>query len=180
MGAGPAWMRHPDTARWARQLHWARNEASHSPKSADLIGPASKASEAAWKILREARHDRANEASAFYRRATMADAKDLRQRLITRAKSGEIIGYHEAAEALGLDFDDKLLRRLFVDALNDTADENERKREPLLCALVVDLESGLPTVGFWRRLGLTGKTPLSERRAAHATALIKVHKYAWR
>jgi hypothetical protein len=118
-------MRHRDAARWARQLHRARNDSSHSSKNAD--GPAIEASEAASKILGEARHHRANEALALYRRATMTDAKELRQRLIPRAKSGENIRYHEAAEALGLDFDDKLQRRFFVDALNDTADENNRR-----------------------------------------------------
>jgi hypothetical protein len=99
---------------------------------------------------------------------------------MTQATSHGIISYHAAAEAIGLDFDDQHQRRLFVDALNDTADENEGKGEPWLCALVVDAESSLPTVGFWPRLGLTGKTALSERRAAHASAVTKVREYLWR
>jgi hypothetical protein len=174
-------MQHSEASGCASTLHRARNKLAHSLAEADLQPLASQATKAVWKLLEISSCSIASQkrARTIHRRADRQDADDLRRYLVKVARTRKKVSYHVAAEKVGLDFDDKLERRFFVDALNDTADRNVESAEPLLCALVVDDESGRPTVGFWPRVGLTGRSPAAGRRAAHESAVARVWDWTW-
>ena len=177
---GPKWMRADETRGHPKKLHQARNDGAHSSDSGVLKRSAIAASESANKLLNAAgKSDLARIARLLHRRASRADAVDLRRRLIALAHSGNLVDYHPAAQSIDLDFDDDFERKLFVDALNETAEENVALDEPFLCAIVVDLQSSLPTIGFWRRLNLSGKDPIAQRRTAHGAAVQQVRNHNW-
>lgn len=80
----------------------------------------------------------------------------LRNRLIEAARNGRLLRYGEIAPAMGLRMDDPNDRGdlgRMLDAINQY--ENDANR-PLLSAVVVGAETGMPGAGFFpmaRRLG---------------------------
>lgn len=77
-------------------------------------------------------------------------------------RRGRPITYGEVATAFGHEWSLKIFGRLVV-TLDRIGDENTRRREPLLSALVVNQETGMPGAGFFEKYHPEARTQSARR-----------------
>lgn len=100
------------------------------------------------------------------------DAAELRGLLIGTARLGGLLTYGEVVRLLGEPWSPKARTALF-DALDCVGEENRRRKEPLLAALVVTKATGLPGPGFFRKW-LPQAEHDANRRLAHRDCLAAI------
>ena len=101
----------------------------------------------------------------------------LRDCLVQAARGGSMLTYGEVARRFGIPWSQGASAAL-VSALKRIEEENRRRHEPLLMALVVSKTSGMPGRGFFVAIGI-GPLADSERRARHRRHLRQVWAFEW-
>lgn len=96
----------------------------------------------------------------------------IRDYLVGLAKAGRTATYAEAVQSL------RCTEQQLWGLLNLAAEDNKKRREPFLCALIVD-ESGVPGPGFFRKFAPGVEHGSSDAATEHARLLGEVFAYDW-
>ena len=97
--------------------------------------------------------------------------------LVEAARAGRTLTYGDVACRFGILWSQGASAAL-ASALKRIGDENQRRGEPSLMALVVSKKSGTPGRGFFQATGI-GSSTASEQRARHREHLRQVWAFAW-
>lgn len=101
----------------------------------------------------------------------------LRQCLVRAARARRTVTYGEVARQFGFPWSQGTQSAL-VATLMRIGEENRRRGEPQLMALVVNKAHGRPGQGYFQAVGL-GASPQSEQRSQHAREVEEVWVFEW-
>ena len=105
------------------------------------------------------------------------DDTALRQCLVRAARARRTVTYGEVARQFGFPWSQGTQSAL-VGTLMRIGEENRRRGEPQLMALVVNKAHGRPGQGYFQAVGL-GASPRSEQRSQHAREVEEVWVFEW-
>lgn len=98
-----------------------------------------------------------NRKSTEQLKSSLINVDELKNYLVGIAKIQETVTYGQVLKYFGLQLNLGNVGLLVRECLNPLIDFNTEHNEPILCSLVVRKKSGIPGLGFFRKMQLIGK-----------------------